>query len=223
LSEEVLFGLNTSIVGKNIYYFKSLKSTNLYAKDLIQNNVDNGTIVVSDIQTKGRGRKNRYWFSPEGGLWFSVILYPNIPIEYAMLITMTSSVSIAKAINELTGLSPIIKWPNDLMINGRKIGGILTELDAEMDRINHCIVGIGINVNNKIEKELHKKADSIYNIYKTKISRVELLRLIIKYFDKYYLKLLSNDYDYIRRLWFSNTDIIGKNVRLIGEDSQVRN
>jgi len=175
---------------------------------------EEGTIVVADIQTKGRGRKDRSWFSPEGGLWFSVILYPNIPTQYAMLITMATSISIVQAIKELTGLSAVIKWPNDLLLEGKKICGILTELDAELDRINYSVVGVGINVNNVLEDELCNKANSIFNIYNSKISRVDLLRLIIKYLDVNYAKLISNDYNYIRELWFENTDIIGRNVRL---------
>ena len=214
LSEEVLFELNTNIVGKNVYYFRSLESTNLFAKELIKKNAEEGTIVVADIQTKGRGRKDRSWFSPEGGLWFSVILYPNIPTQYAMLITMATSISIVQAIKELTGLSAVIKWPNDLLLEGKKICGILTELDAELDRINYSVVGVGINVNNVLEDELCNKANSIFNIYNSKISRVDLLRLIIKYLDVNYAKLISNDYNYIRELWFENTDIIGRNVRL---------
>jgi BirA family biotin operon repressor/biotin-[acetyl-CoA-carboxylase] ligase len=214
LSEEVLFELNTNIVGKNVHYFRSLESTNLFAKELIKKNAKEGTIVVADIQTKGRGRKDRSWFSPEGGLWFSVILYPNIPTQYAMLITMATSISIVQAIKELTGLSAVIKWPNDLLLEGKKICGILTELDAELDRINYSVVGVGINVNNVLEDELCNKANSIFNIYNSKISRVDLLRLIIKYLDVNYAKLISNDYNYIRELWFENTDIIGRNVRL---------
>jgi len=214
LSEEVLFELNTNIVGKNVHYFRSLESTNLFAKELIKKNAEEGTIVVADIQTKGRGRKDRSWFSPEGGLWFSVILYPNIPTQYAMLITMATSISIVQAIKELTGLSAVIKWPNDLLLEGKKICGILTELDAELDRINYSVVGVGINVNNVLEDELCNKANSIFNIYNSKISRVDLLRLIIKYLDVNYAKLISNDYNYIRELWFENTDIIGRNVRL---------
>ena len=214
LSEEVLFELNTNIVGKNVHYFRSLESTNLFAKELIKKNAEEGTIVVADIQTKGRGRKDRSWFSPEGGLWFSVILYPNIPTQYAMLITMATSISIVQAIKELTGLSAVIKWPNDLLLEGKKICGILTELDAELDRINYSVVGVGINVNNVLEDELCNKANSIFNIYNSKISRVDLLRLIIKYLDVTYAKLISNDYNYIRELWFENTDIIGRNVRL---------
>ena len=214
LPEEVLFELNTNIVGKNVHYFRSLESTNLFAKELIKKNAEEGTIVVADIQTKGRGRKDRSWFSPEGGLWFSVILYPNIPTQYAMLITMATSISIVQAIKELTGLSAVIKWPNDLLLEGKKICGILTELDAELDRINYSVVGVGINVNNVLEDELCNKANSIFNIYNSKISRVDLLRLIIKYLDVNYAKLISNDYNYIRELWFENTDIIGRNVRL---------
>jgi len=214
LSEEVLFELNTNIVGKNVHYFRTLESTNLFAKELIKKKAEEGTIVVADIQTKGRGRKDRSWFSPEGGLWFSVILYPNIPTQYAMLITMATSISIVQAIKELTGLSAVIKWPNDLLLEGKKICGILTELDAELDRINYSVVGVGINVNNVLEDELCNKANSIFNIYNSKISRVDLLRLIIKYLDVNYAKLISNDYNYIRELWFENTDIIGRNVRL---------
>ncbi len=221
ISEEVLFNLNTDIIGKKIYYFKSIPSTNLFAKELINKNAMEGTIVVSDIQTKGRGRKDRIWFSPEGGLWFSIILYPNIPIQYAMFVTMAMSVSLVQAINKLTGLSPVIKWPNDLLLEGKKICGILTELDAEMDRINYSIVGVGINVNNSLKNELSDKAISICNVYNNKISRVKLLRLILYYFDINYLKIISNEYKYIRDLWFSNTNIIGKNVRLKGENTQV--
>ena len=105
-------------------------------------------------------------------------------------------------------------------MEGKKICGILTEIDAEMDRINYSVVGIGINVNNSIEKDLHDKAGSIINIYNSKISRVKLLKLILKFFDLNYFKLISKDYKYIRDLWFSYTDILGRNVRLKGETTE---
>jgi BirA family biotin operon repressor/biotin-[acetyl-CoA-carboxylase] ligase len=221
IPEEVSFGLNTKIVGKKIHYFKSLKSTNSYAKELVQNDAEEGSIVVADIQTTGRGRKNRSWYSPDGGLWFSIILYPNISIQYAMYLTMAISASIVQAINELTGLSPQIKWPNDLLMDGKKICGILTELDAEMDQINHSIVGVGINVNNSISDDLKDKAASICDINNSYISRVELLRLILKYFDINYFKLQSKDYEFIRNLWFLYADIVGRKVKLKGEKSVI--
>ena len=221
LSEEIIFDLNTNIIGKNVYYFRSLDSTNLFAKKLIKKKVEEGTIVVADIQKKGRGRKDRRWFSAEGGLWFSIILYPNIPTQYAMLVTMAISISIVQAIKELTGLSAVVKWPNDILLDGKKICGILTELDAEVDRINYSVVGVGINVNNVLEDELTNKANSLFNIYNSKISRVDLLRLILKYLDVNYVKLISNDYSYIRNLWFDYTDMIGKNVRLNLEKNEI--
>jgi BirA family biotin operon repressor/biotin-[acetyl-CoA-carboxylase] ligase len=221
LSEEILFNLNTKTIGSKIHYFKSLNSTNLYAKNLIKKKPLEGTVVVADTQTQGRGRKNRNWFSPEGGLWFSIILYPKIPTQYAMLVTMATSVSLVESINRLTGFSPKIKWPNDLLLKGKKICGILTELDAEMDMINYSIVGVGINVNNHIENGLIDKAAAIVDFYGKKISRVELLKLFLKYFDKNYLKLISKDYDFIRNLWFSYSDIIGKKVKLKRENSEI--
>ena len=217
IAEEVTLGLNTKVIGKDIYYFKSLSSTNMLAKKLIKDGVEEGAIVVSDIQLNGRGRKSRNWFSPEGGLWFSVVLYPHIPPERGMLLTMASSVAIVQGIKNATGLHPVIKWPNDLLINGKKVCGILTELDAEMDRINYTVVGIGINVNNQLGEDLQGTATSLIQETGFRVSRVKLLRSILKYFDENYSRLISGDYDFIRDSWFSHANIIGRNIRVHGE------
>jgi len=217
IAEEVTLGLDTQVIGKDIYYFKSLPSTNLFAKKLVKDGVEEGTIVVSDIQLNGRGRKSRSWFSPEDGLWFSVVLYPHIPPERGMLLTMASSVAIVQGIKETTGLHPVIKWPNDLLINGKKICGILTELDAEMDRINYTVIGIGINVNNQLSEDLQGTATSLMQETGSQVSRVKLLRSILKCFDENYSRLISGDYDFIRDSWFSHANIIGKNIRVHGE------
>jgi BirA family biotin operon repressor/biotin-[acetyl-CoA-carboxylase] ligase len=219
--EEITEGLNTTIIGKKIFYFKTIDSTNIYAKKLAKNGVEEGTIVVSEIQNSGRGRKNRSWSSPKGGLWFSVILYPNIPPQKAMLVTMSSSVAVAQGIIETTGLTPVIKWPNDLLIDNKKVCGILTELDAEMDKINYSVVGIGINVNNEIDDNLKDSATSLSKQTKANISRVKLLRSIIKNFDKNYSKLIDKDYDFIRKNWFLCCNIIGKRVQITDEKSVV--
>ena len=219
--EEITEGINTTIIGKKILYFKTIDSTNLYAKKLAKNGVEEGTIVVSEIQNSGRGRKNRSWSSPKGGLWFSVILYPNIPPQKAMLVTMASSVAVAQGIIETTGLTPVIKWPNDLLIDNKKVCGILTELDAEMDKINYSVVGIGINVNNEIDDNLKDTATSLSKQTKANISRVKLLRSIIKNFDKNYSKLIDKDYNSIRKNWLSCSNIIGKRVQVTDEKSVV--
>jgi BirA family biotin operon repressor/biotin-[acetyl-CoA-carboxylase] ligase len=213
--------LKTKIIGKKIYYFKTLSSTNQYAKQLVKKNIDEGSIIVSDVQTMGRGRKSRTWYSPREGLWFSVVLYPNIPPQRGMLITMTTSVSVAQAIQEVTGLNPVIKWPNDLLIDGKKVCGILTELDAEMDKINYAAIGVGINVNNPLGGDLKNKAVSLMKKTGSKISRVKLLKSIIKHFDENYNMLNSGDTDSIRDLWFNYANIIGKRVRVEGEKSAV--
>jgi BirA family biotin operon repressor/biotin-[acetyl-CoA-carboxylase] ligase len=219
IEEEVTRNLKTKIIGKKIQYFKTINSTNLYARKLLEKNIEEGTVVVADIQTHGRGRKKRTWSSPSGGLWFSVILYPNIPPQNAMLITMASSVAVAQGIQEVTGLKPVIKWPNDLLLNNKKVCGILTELDAEIDKLKYIVVGIGINVNNPIDIELKDIGISLFQEARKKLSRVNLLKVILKNLDELYHKLNSEDYNFIRELWFSYSKIIGKEIRVTTEKS----
>lgn len=221
IPEEIIPRLNTKIVGKNFFYYITLPSTNILAKKKIKEHVSEGTVIVADVQTSGRGRKNRTWYSPKGGLWFSVVLYPHIPPQEGMLITMASSVAVAQAIKDITGLNPIIKWPNDLLLNGKKVCGILTELDAEMDRINHTVVGIGINVNNSLEEDLKETATSLIQEVGSQVSRVKLLSSILKYLDENYSKLISREYGFIRDLWFSYSNIIGKRIIVRDEKTTV--
>jgi BirA family biotin operon repressor/biotin-[acetyl-CoA-carboxylase] ligase len=215
--EEVSKDLNTKIIGCQIKYFKTLDSTNLFAKNLVKNNISEGFVVVADIQEKGRGRKDRTWSSLSGGLWFSVILYPNIPSQSAMIITMTFSVSIAQAIESITNINSRIKWPNDILIDNKKVCGVLTELDAEIDRVNYAIVGVGLNVNNKLERGLSKSAITLSKKIGKEVSRVELFKNILKKLDENYAKLISGNFTYLRNLWLSYSNIIGKKVLIIQE------
>lgn len=217
----MISGLDTKIVGRKIYHFDSIDSTNLFAKKLVKKGTEEGTVVVADVQTSGRGRKNRSWSSPKGGLWFSIILYPVIPPKSGMVVTMAVSVAIAKSLHEITGIKPAIKWPNDLTINGKKVCGILTELEAKNDVINNAVVGIGINVNNQLDKELNKIATSLVNENATEISTSELLRLILINIDEIYNVLLNKDYKDIRVLWLSYSNIIGKKIQV--QDDEIVN
>lgn len=221
LPEEIKYGLETKVIGTDIVYFRKINSTNLYCKNIAKENASEGTVVVADIQEKGRGRKSRVWSSPEGGLWFSVLLKPDIPPQNAMILTMATSVSLVEAIEENTGLNPVIKWPNDLLIGSKKICGILTELDAEMDKINYAIVGVGINVNNSLSNDLQNIATTLKKESNIKISRVELLKDIIKNIDRNYNYVKSLDFDKIRQLWFLHADIIGKKVKVTREKDVV--
>ncbi len=221
LAEEVTLGLNTGVIGNQIKYYDEVSSTNQIARELAGKQADDGTVVVADVQTQGRGRKNRSWHSPQGGLWFSIILYPNLPPQRAMLVTMTASIAVVEGIHELTGLQPAIKWPNDILLNGKKICGVLTELDSEMDRINYIIVGIGINVNNQLNAALKKHATTLASSMDHDLSRVELLQAILRSFDTNYQQLTQGDHRFIRERWFELSDILERTIRVKGEKQTV--
>ncbi len=211
-SMEIVRNLDTKVIGRKLYYFKKLPSTNLFARELVDQKVSNGSVVVADVQTHGRGRKDRTWFSPTGGLWFSVIVYPDIPPRKSMMLTMAASLGVADAIKTITGIVPLIKWPNDVLINEKKVCGILTEIDAEIDRVNFAIVGIGLNANNKLPTDFNKYATTLRQERGSKVSRVQILRSILKSFDEQYEKLVRGKYDEIRKNWLSSSQIIGKHV-----------
>ena len=154
--------LNTDFIGKKIIYFDSIDSTNTHAKS-IGNESEDGTVIISEEQTNGRGRVGRLWHSKKyEGIWMSIILKPDInPIE-APFITLIVGASVVRALNKL-GIESYIKWPNDLIINGKKICGILTELSAEVDKVNYVVAGIGINVKSmEFDDEISNVATSIY-------------------------------------------------------------
>jgi len=213
--------MKDKIIGNKIIHLESIPSTNLYARQILKDKVPEGTIVIADIQTKGRGRKDRSWSSPKGGLWFSFILYPNIAPEQGMLLTMAASVSVAQAIEDLTKIKPVIKWPNDLLIDGKKVCGILTENEVKNGHIVHSIVGIGINVNNDIDKDLKDIAVSIKQILNTDTSQHMLLNTILYKLDINYNLILSKDYDDIKKKWNSYANILGKKIKVEEEKTIV--
>ncbi|MDH7507465.1 MAG: biotin--[acetyl-CoA-carboxylase] ligase [Candidatus Thermoplasmatota archaeon] len=215
IPQEITLDLDTDIIGKEILYFKSINSTNDYAKKIAEKRKKEGIVIVADIQTKGRGRKNRVWFSSSGGLWFSIVLRPKIPANYGMFLTMIASISVVQAIKKLTGISPVIKWPNDVLINGKKVCGILTEFDVKKNLINYAVVGIGININNKINKQIKKIATSLSIEVGVNISRIKFLKTIIKCFDKYYKNLNIYNFIKIKNLWSLYAKIIGKKVKIM--------
>lgn len=214
IKEEITTGLNTKIIGKHIHYCSSLPSTNSYAKTLIKNKDAEGTVIIAGQQTAGRGRKNREWDSKPGGLWFSIILHPTLPPQRAMVVTMAASIAVTEAINAITQKKAVIKWPNDVLIDKKKICGVLTEIDAEMDRIHYLIIGIGINVNNPIDPSLTSIATNLKTITRSSINLAELLQHILKIFDQLYQYIKRSDYEYLKKQWMSHTNIIGKTVQV---------
>ncbi|MFC4322680.1 biotin--[acetyl-CoA-carboxylase] ligase [Litchfieldia salsa] len=212
-SNEIQLGLETRILGSSIHFEEVTTSTQKLAHKLAYEGVDEGTIVVTEEQTEGRGRLDRKWFSPKyTGIWMSLILRPNIPPTSAPQLTLLVAVGVAQAIQEVTGIEPDIKWPNDILVSGKKVVGILTELQAEPDRINSVIIGIGINVNQTQEQfpePINNTATSLSIITGKKIDRALLLQQILLHIEKLYLTYLKNGFKVIKLLWESYAINIG--------------
>lgn len=184
---EIRYQLNTKFIGHKIYYFDMLSSTMDIATELGMNGSPEGTLILAEVQTKGRGRLGRVWFSPKyKGIYLSLILRPKILPNQTSMLTLMSAVSICEAIKEITDLNTKIKWPNDILIHNKKLGGILTELNAEMDATRFVIIGIGLNVNND-KKTLVSGATSLKEQKKENINRIELLQEILRKFEANYL------------------------------------
>lgn len=154
---------HTKWAGQQVFYYDEIDSTNLRAKQLGDEGALHGTLVVSDMQSAGRGRRGREWDSPSGGsIYMSILLRPEFPPVKAPMLTIVMAYSVAKALRKCTGLDVQIKWPNDIILNGKKIVGILTEMSTEIDYINHVVIGVGINVNmESFPEELADKATSL--------------------------------------------------------------
>ncbi len=182
----------TSYIGKNICYYDLIGSTNEKASEIAKNSNSSGTIVIAETQNRGKGRQGREWISTKGGLWFSIILKPNFSPEYASRTTLITAVSIVQVINDLFKINISIKWPNDIFYNDKKMGGILTEMNAEIDKINFLIIGIGLNINNKLPDLLEDTSCCLKDIIKKKIDRTDLLIKIIIQLEKN-LEILNKD------------------------------
>lgn len=216
-ADEIRFGLRTESIGKNIHHFESVESTQKVAHQLSYNDTPEGTVIIAEEQTSGRGRMDRKWHSPKyTGVWMSLILRPAIPPAKAPQLTLLAAVAIVQAIEETTGLKPEIKWPNDILINGKKVTGILTELQAEADRIHSIIIGIGINVNQKQEDfplDLQTTATSLAIEKGEAVSRTELVRNVFKHMEKLYFIYLEKGFFPIKLLWESFAISIGRTLR----------
>lgn len=183
---EIKWQLKTEIIGRRIYYYRDTDSTNDVASKLAASGEPEGTIVIAEYQTKGRGRLGRKWISPRGkGAYLSIILRPHILPNEVSRITLLASLSVAKTIRETVNLPALIKWPNDIMINNQKTSGILIEMNGEIDKVNFVIVGIGININTKREL-LPEGATSLAEEKKEEVARLEFVRALLRNFERYY-------------------------------------
>jgi len=201
-------------IDKKIHYFDYLSSTMDLAMQLGMKGAVNGTLVLAESQVKGRGRLGRNWFSPKHkGIYLSLILRPRIPPAACPILTLMSAVSICEAIKEVVGLEAQIKWPNDVLMHNKKVAGILTEMNAEVDKVNFVVIGIGLNVNND-KKSLIATATSLKEQQGQEISRLSLLQELLRRLESNYFLLEDKGPQEIIHKWRSFTLTLGTRVKV---------
>ncbi len=208
------------VIGRDIQVFQVTNSTNDVVEKLARDGVAEGAVVFAESQSKGRGRLGRKWISPPGqGLWFSVLLRPQLPPASATQLTIAASTAVARAIRSATGLLPQIKWPNDILIEGRKVVGILTELSAELDRVRYVIIGIGVDVNIKeFPAELAESATSLAEAAGKNFIRAEIAAAILKELDADYARITRGEFSALAEEWEQQCITLGRRVQIhIGE------
>ncbi len=218
---EVTHGLNTKFIAKKIHYFDYLASTMDLAMQLGIQLAANGTLVLAESQTKGRGRLGRSWFSPKHkGIYLSLILRPKISPSASPVLTLLAAVSICEAVKKITGLDAQIKWPNDIFIHNKKIAGILTEMNAEVDKVNFVVIGIGLNVNND-KKSLIAQATSLKEQTGQPINRVILLQELLRKIENNYSLLEDRGAQVIIDKWRSFSLTLGRRVKIYCQDKHI--
>jgi len=218
------WGLATEWIGKKIIHKESTTTTQFDAHQLAQENCEHGTIVIADKQTQGKGRRERPWHSSnKQGVWMSIILRPKIPPYRAPQLTLLTATVLAEVIHEHIGVRPQIKWPNDILINGQKTAGILTEMQAEQDQVQYVVIGIGLNVN-QLKQDLPEKigygATSLRIETNKKWDLKEVIQHILKSFEKHYTSYIDNGFDNIKKDWEKYSYKIGESIWLKNEQGR---
>ncbi|KJS15399.1 MAG: biotin [Peptococcaceae bacterium BRH_c4b] len=215
--EEIYSGLETVTLGRNIYYLDSTSSTNHVARELAAGGAPEGTLVVAEAQAGGRGRMSRGWYSPHAlDVLCSLILRPELPPAEAPPVTMLAAVALARAVKDISGIKAGIKWPNDLLVNGKKLCGILSEMNAEMERVNFLVVGMGVNVNTeRFPEELSEIATSLKIESGAFVSRRLLLQKMLYQFEQLYGLWLARGFKPVLAEWKENCVTLNCPVRVI--------
>ena len=212
--QELSWNLRVSKIGRRIHAYDTTDSTMDVAQRLAAAGEPEGSVVFAEGQGRGRGRMGRTWISPKGkGIYCSVILRPPLQLTEIPKITLMAAVGVARAVETATGLRPEIKWPNDLLIGGKKLCGILTELNAELNRVNHVVVGIGMNVNTPADK-LPAHGTSLLQETGEKVDRLELARQLLTQLDKTYAQFLKEGMEPILEEWRRFAGFLGRRIRV---------
>jgi len=216
---EITTKIKSKFIGRRIYYFDEIDSTQNYALQISNNTNENGTIIVAEKQTHGKGRLNRKWYSPEGGIWLSVIIHPEFQISDATIIPLAASLALCESIKKVHKIKTDVKWPNDITIDGKKVAGMLIDTSIQGNKVENLVLGIGINfaVNiQQIEKRL-KNSPNFYGVTslfpeKNRPSKIELLVQFLLELEKVINSLIKGKNTQIIRDWSKHTNMFGKTI-----------
>ncbi|HWQ67715.1 MAG TPA: biotin--[acetyl-CoA-carboxylase] ligase [Methanospirillum sp.] len=212
--------LKTKVIGRRMRYFESIPSTIWYGKDIAeQGGIEDmhGLVIIAEEQTGGVGRMGRAWVSPSGGIWITIVLQPNIPIDHLFMLTLAGSVSVARVLRKMFDIGALIKWPNDIIIGDKKVAGILLELGAEGEKVKYCLLGMGIDANISVDtlnESIRHMITSISNEVNHEVDRAALLAAILKEFETRYDMITQGEYDAVIREWKTFSSTIGRRVRI---------
>jgi BirA family transcriptional regulator, biotin operon repressor / biotin---[acetyl-CoA-carboxylase] ligase len=211
-------GLKTKLIGREIHLFSEVASTNTLAMEMASAGAPEGTVVLAETQTGGKGRRGRTWVSPKGNLYLSAILRPDIPLYKAPLITLMGAVAVASTMRRLCEVKALIKWPNDILISDKKVSGLLTEMSAEQDRVRHIVLGIGIDANMEpaaLPPDVRAQTTTLAAETGAKIDRTALLRQLLRELDHWYGVFLNDERNVLKE-WKTLNTTIGNRVMVSG-------
>lgn len=214
---EILDGLNTKTIGKELYLFKEVMSTNTVAKFLSENDVNNGTVIISEKQSGAKGRLGKSWESPLGGIWLSLVVKPNVDHSKIPMITLATGVAVVKTLERIGIENAEIKWPNDVMINDKKVCGILTEAITKFNSIESVIIGVGIDANfdvNVLSEELQEGTTTLDIELGHRVNENEIIRFFLEEFERIGILFEEGGFERILKEWRKYSYSIGKIVEV---------
>lgn len=216
-ASEISENLNTTYIGKELYVFKEVSSTNTVARFLSMNDIADGSVIISEKQTDARGRSGKAWESPLGGVWLSIVLNPHVDYSKLPLITLATGVAVAKTLEKIGVENPEIKWPNDIIINDKKVCGILTEAVTKFNTIENVIIGVGIDANLDIEQfpdELKEGTTTLKNELGRQGNENLLIKLFLEEFEEISELFDHEGFEEILKEWRKRSYSIGKIVEV---------
>ncbi len=225
---EITDGLKTSQIGKKIYYFNSVDSTQNFASSISKNSDEAGSVIIAETQIAGKGRLGRTWVSPKGGIWLSIILHPTFDVSKITLIPLASSVALSNAIRKTLKIETELKWPNDVTLNGKKVAGMIIDAIVESSSIESLVLGVGINF--KISpKEIENKIKSKENFYgvttllkrKDKKAPPKLVQSFLEELEKILMLLNKDKTNSIITQWTKKSSTIGRTVSISTQNGKI--